>query len=248
MDMITNQEKKYVRNFKEFLTNPLVYGDLMKAYQVLNMLNDDKKPKEGNTNTVVCTQVHLSDIMGITRNYARKLLNDLVEFKMIEETGETVNIKGMRVPVYSFPDIDGIKPIAKPKRGIKKKTEHNQLNNNDMGNFIGTLEDLGLQGTEPVIARTNGEQEKKAAAEQVIQKQETIVKKEPEPKEEKTDEPPTIRELLEPYKEYLDPKVPFDEIPRHVMDEIVKNGLENHFVYIRKGWDISGLGYPRKKS
>ena len=57
--------------------------------------------------------------MGITRNYARKLLNDLVEFKMIEETGETVNIKGMRVPVYSFPDIDGITPKPKPKGGIR---------------------------------------------------------------------------------------------------------------------------------
>ena len=115
--MITNPEKKFVKDFEELLRNPLIYGDLHKAYQVLNMINYEKKPKEGNTNTVVCTQTLLSDIMGITRNYARKLLNDLVEFKMIEETGETVNIKGMRVPVYSFPDIDGIKPIAKPKKG-----------------------------------------------------------------------------------------------------------------------------------
>lgn len=197
-----------------------------------------------NEGTFTCDYTKLENMMGTRNNrLAPMVIRELISKGYVKKIGK----RGCKT-LYELPklienkaDTEIVK--ADSKKETPKETEHNQLKHNDMGNYIGTLEDFGLQGTEPVITYTNGEQEEKVMDNQVIPKQETIVKEEP-----KADEPPTIRELLEPYKEYLDPKVPFDEIPRHVMDEIIKNGLENHFVYIRKGWDISGLGYPRKKS
>ena len=211
-----------------------------------------------NEGTFTCDYTKLGNMMGTRNNrLAPMVIRELISKGYVKKIGK----RGCKT-LYELPELIENKADteivkADSKKETPKETEHNQLNHNDMGNFIGTLDDFGLQGTEPIITCANGEEEE-VTADPVIPKETPIVKEEPKNEvvakekpiakvEPKPDEPPTVRELLEPYKQYLDPKVAFDDIPKQVLDEIIKNGLENHLVYIRKGWDISGLGYPKKK-
>lgn len=228
------------------------------AYMALQ--KERYRQNKKNEGTFVCSDNTLKRLMGSkTDRMPPKIIKELTAKGLLKKVGKT-KCKGGTAPIYELPELietNADKEALKVngKKEAPKETEHNQLNNNDMGNFIGTLDDFGIQGTEPVITYTNGEQkeneEDEVTAYPVIPKQETIVKEERKnevasKEETKPDEPPTVEELLEPYKEYLN--VPFDDIPQHVMDEIIRNDLENHFIYKRKGWEISSLRYPKKKN
>lgn len=194
---------------------------------------DQNKRNEG---TFTCDYTKLGNMMGTRNNrLAPMVIRELISKGYVKKIG-----KRGRKTLYELPELIENKADteivkADSKKETPKETEHNQLNHNDMGNYIGTLEDFGLQGTEPVITYTNGEQEEKVMDNQVIPKQETIVKEEPKPEDIKPDEPPTVDELLAPYKEYLDKKIPLGETPKDIQDDAMKRRMVNLYNYRVKG-------------
>lgn len=210
--------------------------------------NQNKKPEGAFT----CTNRMIKRMMGGRhKDLVAKDMRELISKGYVKMIGK----RGSKT-LYELPELIETKADTdtevetKKERKVKKEkpkeTEHNLLKHNDMGNFIGTLDDFGIQGMEPIITYANGEEEQEEVmANPVIPKETPIAKQEPKPEEPKKEETkPTVRELLEPYKEYFDHSV---EIPDNVLKEIIRNGLESHIVYVRKGWDISGLEYPKKK-
>lgn len=127
--------------------------------------NQNKKPEGAFT----CTNRMIKRMMGGRhKDLVAKDMGELKSKGYVKMIGK----RGCKT-LYELPELIETKVVqeVEMKKEVPKETEHNQLNNKSMGNFIGTLEDFGIQGTEPIIINTNGEQEEEVAANPVIQKE-----------------------------------------------------------------------------
>lgn len=186
--------------------------------------NQNKKPEGAFT----CTNRMIKRMMGGRhKDLVAKDMGELKSKGYVKMIGKRGNKTLYELPELIETKVDTEVEMKKERKEAPKETEHNQLKDNDMGNFIGTLEDFGIQETEPIITYANGEQEEEEVmVNPVIPKQEPIIKEEPKP-----DYPPTVDELLEPYKEYFGKKTPLGETPKEVQSDVVKKGLDNLYVY-----------------